>query len=217
MSNEEISRREFVKRSAVSAVAMAAASSAALAAAPSATDSVQDTAHAVTAALGDLFVPSKPGDPGYKDLEPYGITEYVLKHLKIGRAGGSGEGVAGASGGSLADLFNAAAKEFFGGKTFLQLDGKEREEYLQLIVDGNKIADEKLRTQLQTFYRASRVNILSSYYKNFPEHEVKRNDKGEPILKPGDRRALPALGDAGHVLAIAPIGRNIGIDRNKHD
>ncbi len=192
MSNEEISRREFVRRSAVGAAALAAASSATLAAAtPPSADTAQGVVHTVTAALGDLFIPSAAGDPGYKDLESYGITDYVLKHLKIAGGGGSGEEGSSSGGGSgVAELFNTAAREFFQGKTFLELDVKQREDYLETIIDGRKISDEKLRTQLQTFYRASRASILSAYYKNYPEHEAKRNDKGETILKPGDQHQI---------------------------
>jgi hypothetical protein len=32
----------------------------------------------VVSALGDLFIPSAPNDPGYKELEQYGITEQSL-------------------------------------------------------------------------------------------------------------------------------------------
>src|SRR5262249_48176818 len=35
-------------------------------------------------------------------------------------------------------------------------------------------------------YRAARGRILEVYYKNYPEHELKRNDRGELIFKPGD-------------------------------
>ncbi len=170
----EISRREFVKRSAAGGAAIAAASSTVLAAATPGLD--VDRRHQVVAALGDAFIPSAAGDPGYKDLEQYGITEHVLKNLKISD--------------EMAQAFNDSAKQFFGGKTFLDLDAKQREQFLETIVDGSKLADEKQRSQLQTIFRASRTRILTVYYQNFPEHEIKRNDKGEPILKPGDKHQI---------------------------
>ena len=172
---EEISRREFVKLSAMGTAALAAASSAALAETPAPLDAA-DRRHQVVAALGDLFVPSAPGDPGYKDLEQFGITEYALKNLKISD--------------DMVQEFNNAAKQLFQGKAFLELDGKQREQYLQTIIAGSKFADEKQRSQLQAFYRASRTRILTIYYQNYPENEVKRNDKGEPILKPGDKHQI---------------------------
>src|SRR5262249_41908137 len=58
-----------------------------------------------------------------------------------------------------------------------------------MIVDG-KIADPEQKTRLQIFYRGARARILSVYYRNYPEHEVKRNAQGEPILKPGDTHQI---------------------------
>ena len=167
-TNEDISRREFVKGTLAGTVALAGASSGALAmaAAPA------NLRHDVTAALGDLFIPSAAGDPGYKDLEPHGITDYVLKNLRVAD--------------SMVEEFNNASKPFFQGKTFLELDWKQRAQYLETIIDGSKISDAKLRTQLQALYRASRARILTVYYQNYPEHEAKRNARGEPILRPGD-------------------------------
>jgi hypothetical protein len=174
---DEISRREFVKRSVAGSAAIAAGSSALLASATPATPALDlDKRHQLVAALGDLFVPSAPGDPGYKDLEQYGITDYVLKNLKLSD--------------DLVQAFIDGAKQLFAGKTFLELDGKQREQYLETIVDGDKIADEKQRTQLQTIFRASRARILTVYYTNYPENNVKRNDQGEAILKPGDKHQI---------------------------
>ena len=136
---------------------------------------------AVVAELGALLVPSRRGDPGYKDLEPYGITEQVLKNLPGSKATGTDQ----ASDGLLA-LFNDAAKQLFAGKSFLELDEQQRIGYLDLIDDGSKIADPDLRSRLRLFYHAARIRILTVYYQNYPEHEVKRNAQGEPILKTGD-------------------------------
>ena len=165
---DDLSRRDFVKQTVVGTMAIASVSSKVMAmAAPQG-----DLVHQVVSALGDLFIPSAPNDPGYKDLEQYGITDHVLKNLRVAD--------------TVVETFNNASKQSFQGKTFLELDGKQREQYLETIIDGSKIVDASLRTQLQTFYRASRTRILTVYYQNYPEHEVKRNAQGEPILKPGD-------------------------------
>ena len=102
---DEIYRREFVKRSVAGSAAIAAGSSALLASATAATAALDlDKRHQLVAVLGDLFVPSAPGDPGYKDLEQYGITDYVLKNLKLSD--------------DLVQAFNDGAKQLFAGKTF---------------------------------------------------------------------------------------------------
>jgi choline dehydrogenase-like flavoprotein len=171
--HEEITRREFTKQAVVSTTLLAGAASGTLAFA-SVDQPPQDLSHAVVAELGGVFIPSRPADPGYKDLEKYGITKYVMQNLPAGAV----------------EAFNSAAKQFFEGKAFLDLDDKQREQYLELIIDGSKISDAELRTRLQGFYRAARARILSVYYKNYPEHEVKRNAQGEPILKPGDTHQI---------------------------
>src|SRR5262249_3545545 len=117
-----------------------------------------------------LYVPSAAGDPGYKELEAHGVTEYVMKEFPTAEIDG----------------FNTAAQQFFEGKAFVNLDEKQREKYLSMIVDGKDISDAELRTKLQAFYRASRARILKVYYSNYPLNEVKRNAEGEAILHPGD-------------------------------
>jgi len=126
----------------------------------------------LVSALGALFVPSRPSDPGYSDLESHGITDYVLEDLRVLDAA--------------VDAFNAGAQPFFGGKSFLDLEGTQREQYLALIVDGRKIADAEQRKNLQGFYQGARRRILSVYYGNYPEHKVKRDAQGLPVLTPGD-------------------------------
>jgi choline dehydrogenase-like flavoprotein len=172
-NDTEITRREFAKQAVVSTTLLAGAASGTLAFG-SVDQPPRDLAHAVVAELGGLFIPSRPADPGYKELEKYGITKYVMQNLPAGAV----------------EAFNSAAKQFFEGKAFLELGEKQREQYLELIIDGSKIADAELRTRLQTFYRGARARILSVYYQNYPEHEVKRNAQGEPILKPGDTHQI---------------------------
>ena len=169
-----IGRREFVKQTVVGTAVLAGASASALEAAAAAAEPM-DPNKQIVAALGAVFIPSVPGDPGYKELESHGITEYVMQKLPVTDA---------------LEAFNTAAKQFFDGKAFLDLDEKEREQYLALIVDGNKITDTDQRARLQAFYRAARSRILKVYYSNYPVHEVKRNAAGEAILKPGDTHQI---------------------------
>lgn len=164
---DEISRRQFVKQTVVGTAALASVSAEALEAAAAPVDPRKQ----VIAALGSVFIPSGPGDPGYKELESYGITDYVMKDFSATDA---------------LDVFNTAARQFLDGKTFLELDEKQREQYLALIVDGKAITDAEQRTRLQTFYRGARARILRVYYGNYPANEVKRNAAGEAVLKPGD-------------------------------
>ena len=192
---DEIGRREFVKQTVVGTAALAGASVSALetAAAP------MDPNKQIVSALGSMFIPSKPGDPGYAELEPYGISGYVMKPTGgvvntnasrlINNAAAAAENVQDFPTEGL-EVFNAAAKQFFDGKSFLDLDEKQREQYVTLIVDGGKIADQEQRTHLQTFYRRARARILTVYYKNYPFQAVKRNAAGEPILQAGDTHQI---------------------------
>jgi choline dehydrogenase-like flavoprotein len=170
---DDINRRDFLKKSGLGTLVLTASSAELLGRAVPAAD-LQQT---LVAALGDLFVPSAPGDPGYKDLEKYGITEYVLKNLPVGEGG-------------LLEGFNETAKQFFGGKSFLELDEKQKEQYLELVLDEHKIADPQVRSQLLAFYRAARRRILTVYFQNYPEHEVKHNPDGTIVFKPGDTHQI---------------------------
>ena len=175
----ELTRREFVKHSVAGAALLAGAGSAAFAAPTS------DVTASVVGALGAVFIPSRPGDPGYKELERYGITRYVLTNPLRPLRGVEG-GVPEIGGAEIAETFNDAAKQFFAGKSFLELEDQQKEQYLELILDGSKIADAEQRAAFKTLYRAVRFRVMDAYYKNYPEHEPKRNSQGEPILKPGD-------------------------------
>ena len=162
---DDISRREFVKQTVAGTAILAGASSGVISAASAAPMEPQKQ---VVSALGALYIPSASGDPGYKELEAHGITEYVLQEFPTAEIDG----------------FNTAAQQFFEGKSFLDLDEKQREQYLGQIADGKTISDAELRTKLQAFYRAARTRILKVYYGNYPAHEVKRNTEGEAVLAP---------------------------------
>lgn len=168
---DDISRREFVKQTVAGTAILAGASSGVISAAGAAP---MDPQKRVVSALGALYIPSASGDPGYKELEAHGITEYVLQEFPTAEIEG----------------FNSAAQQLFGGKSFLDLDEKQREQYLSQIADGKTISDAELRTKLQAFYRAARTRILKVYYGNYPAHEVKRNTEGEAVLHSGDTHQI---------------------------
>jgi choline dehydrogenase-like flavoprotein len=185
---DDITRRDFVKQTIVGTAAITTAASTGLSALQAGAAPDQKTQ--IVSALGALFVPSKPGDPGYRELESHGITTFVMKQFPL-------DGL---------ELFNTSARQFFDGKTFLELDEKGRTDYLKLVAEGSavtdqsdgrnligpdatqksRITDAELAMKLHAFYRAARRRILSTYYGNFPENEVKRDAANVPILKPGD-------------------------------
>ncbi len=104
--------------------------------------------HAIVAALGDTLIPSDPGNPGYKDLEPYKITEEVLKALP------------GASDAAL-QLLNERTKEKFGGKTFLELAEPQRAQFLHQIIDGTAVSDARELETLRRVYRITRRRVVT--------------------------------------------------------
>jgi len=112
--------------------------------------------HAIVAILGDTLIPSTPA-PGYKSLEPYNITAEVLKGLQLLQD---------------KDLqqFNEASRAFFGGKTFLELNESQREEYLNLIIDGSQIGDSRLLRTLKKTYYLTRARVFTVYYQNYPSN-----------------------------------------------
>ena len=177
MAKKDVSRRDFLKTTGMGAAAIPTTL------AGISTGQVQGQAattvdrSAVIAALGDTIIPSDPGDPGYRTLEPYNITAEVMKGL----TGLSDENLA---------IFNNSAASFFSGKTFLDLSESQRADYLNLIIDGSKIADQQLRGQLQSVYRLTRIRVLVIYYQNYPEHRLPRDANDVPILPPGDTHQI---------------------------
>ena len=191
--SDEITRRDFVKTTVVGTAMLTGASSG-LSALQSAGS--PDPRTRVVAALGATFVPSRPGDPGYADLEPFGISAYIVNQPPVFESNRDDSGLAATaetvdwlSAESL-EAFNSSAKEFFGGRSFVDLDEKEREQHLGIIADGTKIADTQRRARLQAVYRNARRRLLRVYYSNYPEHQVKRDAAGWPVLKPGDTHQI---------------------------
>lgn len=166
---DELSRRDFVKQAAVSAAVLSGGGVLTAAAQGAANPNKP-----IVAALGSVFIPSKPGDPGYADLESYGISEVVMEKLPA----------------DALVMFNEAAKTFFAGKTFVELTEPQREEYLGIIEDGSKLTDPREKLRLQAFYRGARSQILTVYYKNFPLDEYTLGADGLPKTQPGDTHQI---------------------------
>ncbi|MEE2822964.1 MAG: twin-arginine translocation signal domain-containing protein [Acidobacteriota bacterium] len=171
---KDVSRRDFLKTTGMGAAAVPAVAAN--------TEQVLAQANqvdrtALIAALGDTIIPSDPGDPGYRTLESYNITAEVMK------------GLTGLSDDDLT-LFNNETSSFFSGKTFLDLSESERADYLNLIIDGDQIADGQLRGRLQSVYRLTRLRVLVVYYQNYPEHRIPRDANDVPILPPGDTHQI---------------------------
>lgn len=126
----------------------------------------------ILAALGETIVPSDPGDPGFKELEPHGITEEVNKMLRPLKD-------------AVFAKFNEASRPFFQNRTFVELTESERAEFLKKVAAGKEIADPAVRR----VYKFARLTVLRVFYSNFPEHKIVRDVKGIPILRPGDGEA----------------------------
>ena len=176
MKKRKVSRREFLIRTGGGSVALTAA-------APALgfkEDTLQPAAldrHAIFAALGDTLIPTDPGDPGYRSLERYKITEEVMKGL---------DRIADAD----LDAFNKESAVFFAGRDFLHLTESQRADYLRLIIDGSKFIDKTRLRTLQRVYRQTRTRVFTVFYQNFPENIIPRDKSGVPILKPGDRHQI---------------------------
>jgi choline dehydrogenase-like flavoprotein len=162
---EEISRREFVKQAAAGAAQLATNGTRSAVAQGGADPNLK-----IVSALGATFIPSKPGDPGFAELESHGISAAVMEKLPA----------------EALVTFNEAAKTFFAGKTFADLDENEREQYLKIIEDGSKLTDPAQKLRLQAFYRGARSQILTVYYKNFPLDDYTLEANGLPKTQPGD-------------------------------
>jgi hypothetical protein len=152
------------------------------------------------AALGDSIIPTAEGYPGYRRLEQYGITEEVLKGL---------QGIEQRE----FNAFNAAPREFFKGRSFVDLGQSERTEFLQRIAnsfpagsfgeaDSGAVSDEHDPGQLvevlgndvlqtvQKVFRLVRIRVFTLFYQNFPEHKVPRDGKKIPVLQSGDQHQI---------------------------
>jgi hypothetical protein len=176
MSNKKVSRREFLKRSAAGSVVVTAVTPGLTLGGNEAIKPAVDR-QAMFAALGDILIPTSPGDPGYKSLEPYQITVEVMKGL---------EAIPDAD----LEAFDKGCGAFFDDRTFLQLTESQRAEYLRLVIDGSQFTDKTRLRTLQRVYRQTRARVFTVFYQNYPENVIPRDRHGVPILKPGDQHQI---------------------------
>jgi len=131
-------------------------------------------ANQIVAAIGDTLIPSEAEDPGYTDLEKFGITDEVMKQLR------------GLSAGNYV-AFNNASQNRFNEKTFMELAETERSEFLTLIID--KSLPETDQIQCEMVYNLVRTAVFTNYYQNFPE-KVQRDANDLPVIKAGDQHQI---------------------------
>jgi hypothetical protein len=177
MGKKKVSRREFLKWTGAGSLALGAVTPGLAFVGSAAQESPEAGRHALVAAIGDTLIPSDPGDPGYKTLEPYRITDEVLKKLD-------------ALSDADARAFNNSSSAFFGGRSFLELTEGQRADYLRMVIEGSKFSDKTELKTLQRIYRQVRTRVFTVFYQNFPENVVPRDEQGVPILKPGDKHQI---------------------------
>lgn len=132
---------------------------------------------AVIAALGDTLIPTDPGDPGYKSLEKYRITEEVMSGLT-------------AVPDSDFDAFNRGSGAFFADRSFLRLTESQRTDYVRLVIEGTRFTDKTQLRTLQRVYRQTRTRVLTVFYQNYPENIIPRDSNDAPILRAGDQHQI---------------------------
>ena len=174
---DKVSRRKFMMHGSVSTIAMAASTMS-----PVRGQAARDLPAGydralVISKLGDTLIPSSPGDPGYRTLEPYNITAEILK------------GVDSISDENLV-LFNDESAAHFDGKTFVELSEAKRVDFLTMIVEGINITDSQVLEKLQSVYRLVRIRVFMVFYENYPQHIIMRDEDGVPILPPGDEHQI---------------------------
>ena len=163
---KETSRRNFLKKTALGSAAWV--STPPPAQAQDTTDRLQ-----ILGALGDTLIPSAAGKPGFKSLQPYGITEEVNKSLTALQD-------------ELFATFNQASAGFFKGRTFIELNEDERARFLRKVISGEEFRDQNLHQKVRRLYRLVRISTFRVFYSNFPEGRIARDIHGIPILKPGE-------------------------------
>jgi hypothetical protein len=177
LDKKKVSRREFLRRSGAGSIAITAITPGLALAGREPAPAAAVDRHAIFAALGDTLIPTDPGDPGYRSLEVYKITEEVMKGLT-------------ALGDADLETFAKGSAAFFDGRHFLQLTASQRADYLRLIIDGSKFTDKAQLRVLQRVYRQTRTRVFDLFYRNYPENVIPRDQSGAPILKPGDKHQI---------------------------
>jgi hypothetical protein len=131
---------------------------------------------AILFAIGDTLIPSAPGDPGYKDLEWYDITEAVDRWMEE------------TSDDDLR-LFNRSSAGPLK-KEFTRLSEPERADYIKLILEEGSFKDDALQVKLKRIYDTTREAVFTVYYQNFPQNSWPRDANRVPLLRPGDTHQI---------------------------
>jgi len=180
---ETVSRRSFIKHGSVGTLAAAVTNVGSLSGQTAAQLPSGYDRFRIFSKIGDTLIPTDPGNPGYRTLEPYNITAEVMKGTAVPVRREDGELY---NAGPLSDqnlaLFNSQSAAFFGGKSFLELSEDERAEYLTMIVEGVRITDPEVLATLQSVYTLVRYRVFVIFYQNYPQHMIPRDDEGVPIL-----------------------------------
>ncbi len=125
---------------------------------------------AILFAVGDTLIPSTAGDPGYKDLEWYGITEEINRRLEEFPDADL-------------ELFNRSSASPFG-SPFTQLSPTRRADYFNQILQANGFNDETLQKKLKEVYSHVREIVFTVYYQNFPEDHWPHDANRVPLPGP---------------------------------
>jgi hypothetical protein len=131
---------------------------------------------AILFAIGDTLIPSLPGDPGYRDLEWYGITEEINRRLE-----------------ELPDedldLFNRSSAGLLQ-KKFTDLSESQRGDYFNRIVQKGSFKNDALQDKVKEVYSRVREVVFIVYYQNFPQDHWPLDANRVPLLKPGDEHQI---------------------------
>lgn len=143
-------------------------------------------------AIGDTLIPSAPGDPGYKELEWYGITDEINRRLE-----------------ELPDddldLFNKSSAGPLK-KKFTELSDSQRSVYFNVLLQPGSLKNESLQKKLQDVYSHAREVIFTVYYQNFPEDHWPRDANRVPLLRRGDEHQITNPSTSGVVTGWDAAG-----------
>ena len=175
---ENVTRRNFIKQGSVGSLAVAVSQVGSVSGQATSRLPAGYDRSMIFAKLGDTLIPSAPDDPGYRTLEPYNITAEVMKGLE-----------------ALSDqddlaLFNSHSATFFGGKSFVELSESQRADYLNMIVDGDRITDSQVLGRLQAIYNLIRTRVFVVFYQNYPQHMIPKDEAGVPVLSPNNKHQI---------------------------
>lgn len=164
-------RREFLKAGLTTTIAVSASATSRLVGRGEARAAA--SRREVFSCLGDTLIPSSETNPGFRSLEPRGITQELMNRLSSVPE-------------QDVQLFNDAA-ETLAGRTFVATTPEERAAYLRAIAGGSeKLGSVATVKRLQSLYRLARMSAMTLFYDNFPEHRVTRDARANPVPRTGD-------------------------------